>query len=408
MADFSFLALDGQGRRRHGALSAADPAAAAAELRARGLAVLELRLRRAWRLPALPSMLSPLRLLAELSPVTGGDLVQLLRQLALMLRSGLPLLHALELQERNCGKPRLARALARVSASVRSGRPFSAALAQERAVFPPLVVRMAAAGEASGELSDILDRLAAQLERRGELHASLLTSLTYPVLVVLITIGVISFLVASVIPKFMHLLASRNVALPASTLMLMDAATFLREQWPLLAGGAAGLVVAIALARLLPAGRLVLDRLLLALPVVGRVLSLALVAGTCRTLATLLRSGVPILDGLRLVGDGVSNRAFARQLARAEQGLLAGRPLAEGLRSPLIPPLVAELVGVGEATGTLDTVLEEAGIHHERSLQRAIRWMTALFEPTMILLVGGLVGFVYISFFQVLFRLTSH
>ncbi|MCK6488884.1 MAG: type II secretion system F family protein [Planctomycetes bacterium] len=404
MRSYAYLVLDGDGRQQRGALAAENATAAAAALRGRGWAILEVRERRA------PLRLPPLRpgaWLAGLRPVTGNDLVQFLRQLALMLRSGLPLLHALEVLEQNCGKLRLARAIARVSDAVRQGRSFSAALAGEPRLFPPLMTQLVAAGEASGELAVILDRLAAQQERRAELRASLMTSMSYPALVVLITIGVVAFLVTNVIPKFMRLLAGRQVALPASTRLLVDVSDFLRANALTMAVTLAAAIALVALLRLGARGRLATDRLLLALPLVGRALILATTANFCRTLAILLRSGVPILDGLHLLGGGSGNQAFAAQLRRAEQGLLAGRPLSQGLRAPFIPALVPELVGVGESTGTLDSVLEEAGLHHEQALQRTIRWMTTLFEPAMILVIGGVVGFVYVSFFQVLYQLSA-
>jgi type IV pilus assembly protein PilC len=412
MPAFAYKAMAADGAGRTGVSQAPDVHAAAGALRAEGLLILEIRevsLRGVgglWRRLRSAEVRTP-RLIESLRPVSRRDIVRFFRQMAMMLRSGLPLLHATEVFRDQCSNPRLARAVGRIASRLLAGESLSAALAQEPRLFSPLAVRMIATGEVTGELDTILERLAAQIEQDAELRNSLMTSLTYPALVVVITVGVVTFLVTSVIPKFMHFLESRNAALPATTQLLMDITTFLNTYGPWI--GAALLAVLLAVAGLATTrrGRYAIDRTVLSIPLLGRLLTLAFVAHFGRTLALLLRSGVQVMDGLKILGESVANKAFAAEIQKAEAAVLRGQPLSQGLRARIIPSILPELVSTGEVAGTLDTVLEELGVYHEQRLQREIKWMATLIEPAVILIVGSVVGFVYIAFFQALYQMSS-
>lgn len=410
MPSYAYTVLDANGARMRGVCRSTNRSEAATTLRASRLFILDLQEVREPAAGAGPPArarggLAFLRRLCR--PVTNQDLIQFFRQMGLMLRSGLPLAHALEVFRGQCPKPRLAEAAGRIGERLQGGTSFSAALEREPRLFSPLAVRMAATGEATGELDVILERVAVHMERRADLRNSLLTSMTYPALVLLITVAVVAFLVTSVVPKFTHMLSSRGLALPASTQLLVDITDFLnRNGIAILASllGAALVVLALSATR---RGRYGIDWTLLAAPGVGHVLTMAFMTHFGRTLAILLRSGVSILDGLRLLRESVPNRLFAAHLQRAEQAVLEGRSLSKGLQARLIPALLPELVGVGEATGTLDSVLEDVGDFFERKLQREIKWMTTFFEPALVLIIGTIVGFVYISFFSVLYQVTG-
>ncbi len=405
------MALDSQGVRRRGICQSADAQSAASALRAENLLVVELRKAS----PLSGGDLASLRTRARAGlveavglcrRVTRRDVIQFFRQLGLMIRSGLTVLRSLEVFRDQCPKLRLARAVGRIAERILKGSTLSAAFEAEP-IFPPLAVRMIATGEATGELDVILDRISDQMEHEAEVRNSLLTSLMYPALVMLITAGVVTFLVTKVLPKFAQLLAVRNMVLPRSTQFLLDAAAFL-NQWGLwILGGIAVALLSVGVACTTRRGRYAVDRTLLAVPVVGRVITLAFVAHFGRTMAVLLKSGLQILDALKLMGDTVGNKAFGAVLGRAEQEVLEGRPMSSGLRGRIVPRLLPEIVGTGEATGALDSVLEEIGTHYEQRLRREIKLLATLFEPAMILIVGGIVGFVYIAFFQALYQVSA-
>jgi type IV pilus assembly protein PilC len=304
-------------------------------------------------------------------------------------------------------KPRLARVLDRLATSVQSGSSLSQAMASERRVFSRVAVQLVRTAEATGELDEILERIATHLERKLDLRNALLTSLIYPSLVLLAAIGCVIFLSVSVIPRFSGFLQARRLALPPSTQLLMDIVGFLNANglWVVIGfGGLVGASVAVYFTR---SGRHVIHRVFLSVPVVRRVLTSALMAHVGRTLAALLRSGVTVLDGLRILRDSTGNRAMAAHIDRAADQVLRGRTVSQALRGPLVPRLVTEVIHTGEMSGSLDAVCDELGAYYSRDLEKRIKRLAALFEPAMILVVGGTVGFVYFAFFQVLFQLSA-
>jgi type IV pilus assembly protein PilC len=339
-----------------GVCESADAHAAAAELRARRLFVIDLR-------PGVASggvlrgrvTTSVLGFLdRQVGAASTKERLQFLRQMSLMLHSGVPLLKALDVFAAQCPRPSLGRSVQRVSQRISRGESFAAALAQERRLLPPLAIKMISIGETIGKLDDILDRLADQFERQAELRSTLLASLTYPVLLVLVTIAVVVFLVTHVVPKFAHVLANRDLAMPRPMQYLISTSEAFQAHGLHAICGLLGLAAVLFLLSRISVTRYWLDRLVLSVPLIGGLLTLAFLAYFGRTLAMLLRSGVPILDALGAIRDSVGNQAMAQHLERAATQLLAGRPLSESIRSRLIPPMVAEVIAIGELSGTLD------------------------------------------------------
>lgn len=401
MPVFAYRILGGDGRERRGELTVPDRRTAAERLRTGDSFVLDLR-----ELPAGGGAKE--RIAMEFRyPLPAGQVVSFFRQLALMLRSGLPVVQALTVFADNCPHRRLRRAAGRISGRIQAGSAFSVSLAAERSLFPGLAVRMAATGEASGELDAVLERVAVELERGAELRTVLLTSLFYPGLVLLLTTGVVAFLVGNVIPKFARVLQSRNIQMPASTKLLLDVSAWVNAHALGLAVTAVAACLAIWLLTVVPRTRYWVDALLLRLPVVGGLLILAATAQFGRTLATLLASGVPLLEALRLLRESFGNRIVANRIAAAEAGLLEGRPLSQLLRGHPLPAMIPELLSVGEIAGNVDLVLTELGSYHEAQLRQRVKVISLLVEPAMVVVIGAIVGFVYLAFFQVLFQLSS-
>lgn len=405
MPSFAYKAMAADGTKNCGTCEAPNLRDAAESLRAGGRFVLDLREVAEPNDRGITG--SQRRTLGYWRPVSSRDLVLFFRHMGLMLRSGLPLLQALDVYRVHATRRGMAAAARRCAAAIRSGAGFSKALSAERGLFPELAVKLAATGEATGELGVMLDRIADQIEHKSELRNSLLASMVYPGLVVIITIAVVVFLISFVIPKFTAVLAQRKVALPASTQLLVDISEFVNRNGTKTVTVLLGALVILVLVWLTRPGRLAIDRLLLSVPVIGHMLTLAFMAQFGRTLAILLKSGMPALESLGLLGESTGNRAFARHLKKAATLVLGGRPLSEGLDARIIPPVLPAMVSIGEASGNLDTILEELGIFHEKKLSSELKWLSSLFEPAMILVVGGLVGFVYISFFQVLYQLAA-
>lgn len=417
MSQFSYVALEEGGAERKGDLEASDARSAAVMLRRQGLFVMELKTQEpgpasaenaAGRKRRIGDFLaSARRSFGELRPVRDRDRILFLQQAALMLRSGLTLVQCLEEASHTTSKPRFAAALGRIGQAIRSGKSFSQAVTGEGLLFPVIVVKLIESAEASGEMDTILDQLAAHLEQKAQVQMNLLTSLTYPAIVLLTAVGVVAFLIVKVIPKFAKFFVSRHAELPWSTRFLIDLASFVQSKGLFLLGGLAGALAALLAAYASPGGRRRIDRGLLKLPIVGKLLKGAAMAHIGRTLAILLRSGVTLFESLQIAGGIAGNREIAACMERASEQILAGKDLAAGLRHPVIPPLVSQVVAVGERTGALVHVLEELGLFYDRQVQAMTKRMSALIEPVLILIIGGMVGFVYYAFFQAIFRLAT-
>lgn len=396
----AYVALDERGQEVQGGLDAPDLAGAATALRGQGLFPIELAPGRAAATTAATRVELP-------SFVRASDLVLFLSELGLMLRTGLPLLQALETLREVMGSRALRRCAERLSTAVQSGRPLSSALEDERRLFPPVVGHLVRMAEATGELDQALQRAAEYLERRAALRQQVITSLVYPFIVVTVSTGVFWFLTTRVVPKFARFLERRGGELPWTTQLLMDLSAWVQAWGPSALMTLAGAVLALLLLRRTPAGRAATDRAVLSIPLVGGVARTQAMAHLARTLSLLLKSGLPLHESLTILGASFQNVCYADHVARARERVVQGASLAQSLEGPLVSPLATQVVSVGERTGALDEVLDELGTFHDRRLQARLRTLTGLVEPAILLLVGGMVGFVYLSFFQAIFRLTG-
>ena len=412
MPQFDYTALDHSGREVRGVVEAEAPRAAAAQLKDQRLFVLKLQAAGS-RGSASPTRTetthsaSNATRWARMFPVTTQDRMMFLKQLGLMLRTGLTLLQALDVCRQQATKPHFAAVIERISQRVRNGTPFSAAVGDEKKYFPEFLVKLLESAEASGEMDITLDRAAQHLERRAELQAKLLSSMIYPAVVVLTSIGVAAFLVFKVVPKFAAFFARRGGQLPWATQFLMDFSSWLIKYGPYLLLALSVSAGILFFMYLNPRGRYLIDRTLLYIPVIGSLLRVGAMAQFSQTLAMLLRSGLTLLESLRITGDVVSNRAFRKIIHQSSEEILKGRDLSSSLRERLIPPLVVQVVAVGEQTGALSEVLSELSDFYDQQLQIKIRRMSALIEPLMILIIGGMVGFVYFAFFQAVLQLAT-
>jgi type IV pilus assembly protein PilC len=404
MTRFQYTALDAQGFEQSGRIEAENSRAAAQLLRNRGLYATTIRDTAAVSIRSGEDVLAQLR---ELRSVGTFDLMFFFQQMALMLRSGLPMLEALDTAQMLTNSGRLASAIRRISVAVSSGERLSEALAAEPGIFPHLAVQLVGSAEASGEMDVILERIAEDLDRKADLKRNLLTALMYPSIVVLAAVGVSGFLVVGIIPKMAKFLERKGNALPPATQNLLDLSKFIQQWGWLIVIVLALLAVVLAVAYSRPRGRLLIDRVLLRIPKVGYSLQTASVTQLSWSLAILLKSGVTVLDSLKITAALIPNKAIAAVVEAMQTHILAGRDTASGLQSPLLPKLVPQMIAIGERTGSLDIVLRELGNYYQRELALQIKRLTAMIEPVLTLLIGGMVGYVYYAFFQALFGMTA-
>jgi type IV pilus assembly protein PilC len=311
-----------------------------------------------------------------------------------MLRSGLTVLRSLEISAEQATTRALDLSTLRVIDRIRSGQTLSSAMAEERH-YGEFAVQMVASAEASGELDRVIDELADHVEHSSKVLTSLLTSLAYPAIVFIGAVAVATFLVLGVLPTIARVLTRRGQALrwPAQT--LVDLSAFV-EAWGLyiLLGGALALLIGIVWLST-STGRLFSSAAILRVPMIGSLLRCALVSRLSRTLAMLVESGVPLMSGLRICAGVVRNPSVRVKLEEASDSVLGGSTLAESIDRAPFPPLLASVVSVGEQTGALPRVLGEVSQHYDDTLKRRIERLSLVAEPAILLIVGGMVGFVY-------------
>ncbi|AFI84375.1 type II secretion protein F [Methylophaga nitratireducenticrescens] len=375
------------------------------ELRAQGLRVLDIRERKGQG--GFLGQANFADWLATQRSVGTDALIFYFRQMAFMLKAGLPVAQALELAAGQISSSRLNLAVRVMLKDIEGGQSLSSAMKKHRDVFTNMMINLIVAGENTGELEVIMERLASHLEKRAALKKQMMTAMIYPVIVVLVAIGVAIFMVVSIIPKFATFLQGQGKALPASTQALIDISASIRENGLQLIIAAIAGLIALWLFYRTQQGRLILDRLLLHIPVLGKLMINGSMAQLNWAMSILLSSGVSIFDALKITADLMPNRVYADKLKQGASRVFAGHDLSSSIRHPMLPALVTQMIAVGERTGTLDHILQELGSYYEKVLETGIKRLTALIEPAMILVIGGMVGFVYYAFFQALFALAG-
>jgi type IV pilus assembly protein PilC len=399
---YTFLGRDKAGRPQRGTQEAPSASVVANSLRERGWLVLEIR-------DGKGEPESALAMLAKLNPFywlppRSLDVEMSLQQMAVMLRSGLTLLSTLKTLGEHAYRRSMRRVWDNVAERIQQGASLAEAMSNHKC-FGFMVVQLVRVGEQTGTLDKVVARAAESLERRRLLRMQLLTALTYPAIVLVAAIGVAGFMVISLIPQLRVFLTALGRRLPPITQLLLDISDVVLTYGP-----GVGIALAAVTAGVLtiyffwPPGRLAIDRMLLRLPLLGRLLRLAGTAQFANGLGAMLESGITLVDGLRTVEQLHRNRAVALQVANAREAVIRGGALADLLGAGRgFMPMLPRMVAVGETAGTLDEVLAEVAKFHEMQLQMTIRRFSVLIEPVIVFVVGGIVGFVYIAFFVAMF-----
>ena len=406
MPFFRYTVKNADGRTVTETAEAASASALAASLRAAGMAVLRMReiSEREAADEGLPPRWHPSWLL-RMAPF---DAELGYRQLATMLRGGVSILQALRMAAEQARRPRAARTWRRIASAVARGGSLSEAMRARGRPFTEYAVQLAAVGEHSGELDRALERAADHQSAHRELLLSLTNALLYPCIAMLAAIGVSVFLVVSVLPKIEAFLAAGGAELPELTRSMLDLSAWLRDRGPALLLGLGGAAVLFAAWRRTPTGRDLTGAAALRLPMVGGIVRTAGTAVLARGFSVLLDSGLPLLDALAVSAGLLGNRRQARRVGEARRAVLRGEPLSVALaRSRAFTPMLAHMTAVAETTGTFGATLGEVADFHERRLRAALRRLSILVEPLVLLLAAGLVGFVYVAFFLALFAVSG-
>lgn len=330
--------------------------------------------------------------------VTSTDLMHLSRQLASFLRAGIPILDGLDLLGRDSSNATLRRTLAAVAELLREGSPLGEALEQHPKVFPQAYRSMIRSAELTGNLDEVLDRLTVHLEREVEAKRKVRSAMTYPAVIAVLSMAVCILLVTFVLPKFRLFFASFDQELPLPTRMLLGVSDTVHQWWWLLLLATVALGVGGWLALRTDSGRLGLDRVLGKLPVLGDTLRAAVVERFARVLGAMLRAGVPLGEAVEVAADATNNRPAAIRLRAAKEQMLSGEGIAGPLASTgVFPAAAVQMFRVGEDTGSLDEQLDAVADYYEKELDYKVKQITTLMEPAVLLVMGGIVGFVALA-----------
>jgi type IV pilus assembly protein PilC len=341
------------------------------------------------------------------SGVKPAEIAIFTRQFSVMIDAGLPLVQCLEILGGQQENKTFQKVLLGTRAAVEGGVTLSAAMRQYEKIFDNLYVNMVEAGETGGILDTILQRLSTYIEKNVKLKRAVKSALVYPVVVVLVAVGVITLLLWKVVPIFTTLFVSLNVALPLPTRIVIALSHFVGSIFGALSVVAViGIVIGMKFWYATEGGRMAIDRALLKIPLIGNLLRKIAVARFTRTLGTLISSGVPILEGLDITARSAGNAVIEKALLHVRKALEAGRTLADPLReTDVFPGMVTQMIAVGEQTGAMDAMLQKIADFYEDEVDAAVKDLLAAMEPIMIVVLGTVVGGIVISMYLPIFSL---
>jgi len=410
MSVFQYSAVDNKGQTVKDRIEASSHDDAIAKIRSLGCFptnVKEVRLRQ--KAGETPTTI-PVKKRREISISIGGvkskELTIFTRQLSTLQDAGLPIIRGLKILASQMKKGLLKKTTLRVIEDVEGGNTLSGAFAKHPRVFDKLYVNVVKAGEAGGALDIILQRLANFREKTERLVRKIISAMIYPAVVMVAAAGILIGLMIFIIPNFAKIFEELNLELPAPTKMLITFSMILKTQWMFIPAVPFGAFVLYKILGKIKKIRLVIDKTKFKLPIFGAIINKSTVSRFSRTLATLISSGVPILDALNNVREATGNAAMAQAIQHIHDSIRSGESIAKPLRaSEICNEMVVNMVEVGEETGELDKMLTKVADNYDDEVDRAVEAMVSLIEPMMIVFLGGAVGFIVIAMFVPLIKL---
>jgi type IV pilus assembly protein PilC len=351
--------------------------------------------------------------LAEYFPFLKGkvkekEIVIFARIFSTMINAGLPLIQCLELLGQQEQNKTFAKIIISIKEDIEGGSTLCDALKKYPDIFDELFVNLVAAGESGGILDVILNRLSAYMEKAAKLKSKVKGAMTYPASVLVISVGVVALLLLKVIPVFQKMFEGMGGELPGPTQFLVDASAFMQSYFMYMIAGVVAVGYAFKRYYKTESGTLVIDGLILKSPVFGPLMKKVAVSKFTRTLATMMTSGVPILEGLQIVSKTAGNKVIENAIQKVRQSISEGKTIAEPLaETNVFPAMVVQMIAVGEATGALDAMLAKIADFYDDEVDAAVDAMTALLEPFMMVFLGGVVGGMIIAMYLPIFKMAS-
>lgn len=391
---FLWEGLNKKGVRVKGEVPAANEMVARAELRRNGVNVVKIRKK-------------PKPFFSQKKKIKPADVAYFLRQMTTMLKSGVPLVQAFDIVGRGHENPAMAELILSLKSDVEGGETFHAALAKHPRYFDDLVTNLVEAGEQSGTLETLLDKIATYKEKTESLKGKIKKAMFYPAAVIVVAIVVTAILLIFVVPQFESLFVGFGADLPAFTRMVVDLSEFMQKRWWLVFGIAAIVVILLAESlKRFPKFRRAVEIGTLKIPAIGPILRKAAIARFARTLSTMFAAGVPLVDALRSVGGATGNALYREATERMREDTAAGSQLQWSMRNVAVfPNMVVQMVAIGEESGSLDAMLSKVADFYEEEVDNAVDSLSSLLEPLIMVVLGVLIGGLVIAMYLPIFQM---
>lgn len=341
--------------------------------------------------------------------VNARELALICHQLATMIQVGIPLLQCLNILIQQCDNGILKRTLKKVTENLEEGMSLADSLKSYPKVFPSLFINMVKSGEVSGMLDQVLNRLAMNMQKEYELLEKIKSAMTYPAAVIVVAMVSVVALLTFVIPKFISLLNSMMAPIPFTTRLIVQFGSVFHDYWYLVALLFMGIVVSYKWAITTERGRIIRDKTIIKIPVIGPLIQKMIISRFCRSFSALLKSGVPVLQSLDVVKNITGNYVVIKSIKEAESSIKKGDSISLPLqKSGVFPPMVIRMIAIGEETGSIDTLLEKVADYYEREVEELITRLSSLIEPVLIVGVGGIIGFIMLSIMLPMFSIVNY
>jgi type IV pilus assembly protein PilC len=400
MPNFSYKARDESGRLISGEMDASGKDVLASKLQKLKYTVISITERSV--------SFSIDKYLRRLTRVGVNDLVMFNVQLANMISSGISLPTSLSTLSEQIENERLKEAVEEIHNDIKGGQTFADALKKHSDIFPSIFTNMIHAGEVSGNLDEILNRLASFAEHEAELKQKITTALFYPMILAVVGTLVVTLIIVTILPSFAKIFIDANVPLPLPTMVLYNLNLFIRSFWRHIIAALVALYFLFRWYKKTPNGKYQIDGALLNVPVWGKLIRQATIARLCRTLASLISSGVPMLQALEVTEQTIDNAIISRVLRNVYSSVSKGETISAPLReSKQFPAMPVHMIAVGEETGALDTMLNKVADYYDLATEYSIRRITSLLEPIFLVIIGGMVGFIFASILLPIFQMVK-
>ncbi|MCM2980571.1 MULTISPECIES: type II secretion system F family protein [Niallia] len=399
MARYKYTGRDRKGTKK-GIITASSKREAMVQLKEKGIKITEIN--------EVPETLLTKEITFG-SPVKLQDFVIYLRQFATLIKAGISVVDATAILAEQTESKALRKALLVVEQDLKDGNPLSSAAAKHRKVFSSMFVNMIRAGEATGSMDETLERLANHFEKQHYTKQKIISALTYPIAIAIIAFIVVIFLLVSVVPTFVDMFADFDSELPAITQFVLSASSFMQKFWWLVSLLLIAFIIAIMVIRNNKAAKFYLDYFLLRVPIFGKILQKAAIARMTRTLSSLFSSSVPILQAISIVERVIENEVMAKVLVQSRGALEQGQSLTVPMKAHWVfPPLVTQMIAIGEETGSLDEMLAKVADFYEKEVDTATDRLKSLIEPIMIVFLASIVGTIVSSILIPMFEIFNH